>query len=54
MGQGGEIYMSPERSIYEKVNIRKEAPSKKVEYSKPKNWGVANNKRLSNVQYWRK
>ena len=50
--------MVPERYVYEyeKVAVKKEAPSKKVEYSKPKNWGVPNknNNRLANVQVWRR
>lgn len=44
--------MSPEVSGY--AQIKKEAPSKKVEYAKPKNWGVSNNRRQSNVGVWRK
>ncbi len=44
--------MSPEKAQY--VSAKKEAPSKKTEYAKPQNWGVAQNKRLSNTQVWRR
>lgn len=44
--------MSPEAKVYEQV--KKEAPSKKVEYTKPQNWGVGVKQRLSNTQVWRK
>ena len=37
--------MSPEVKQY--VQVKKEEPSKKVEYAKPKNWGVPTNQRLS-------
>lgn len=48
--------MSPERYVYEKAAVKNEAPSKKVEYTKPRNWAVANknNNRLSNNQVWRR
>lgn len=44
--------MSPEKAQY--AQIKKEAPSKKAEYARPQNWGVNNNKRLSNTQVWRR
>lgn len=44
--------MSPEKAQY--AQMKKETPSKNVEYAKPQNWGVSQNKRLSNTQVWRK
>ena len=38
--------MSPEKAQYIQA-VKKEAPSKKVEYTKPKTWGVPTNQRLS-------
>ncbi len=47
--------MSPETRQYY-AEVKKEAPSKKMEYAKPKNWEVANknNNRLSQTQVWRR
>lgn len=46
--------MSPEVRVY--AQVKKEAPSKKMEYTKPNNWAVANknNNRLSQTQVWRR
>ncbi|MBI2020676.1 hypothetical protein HYS94_04650 [Candidatus Daviesbacteria bacterium] len=46
--------MSPEKAQYVQIVVKKEAPSKKVDYAKPKSWGVPTNQRLSYTGNFRK